>query len=268
MTTKKPALVTFLLDRSQSMLAIKKSTIDAFNAYLATLQEEKDDGFECDFTFLQFDSISLDKVYVAQPVRGVKKLDNTTFQPRGSTPLIDACIKTINAVALSLAVRDDKPKVVVCFQTDGEENCSTTPDGWNVLNALIKEKTLSGWEFIFMGAGIDSYVQSQKMGIASINTVSYDSACQEATMDSYVAAASNTRSFTSGQSLNASFTASQKMKAGDKFDPARASLNPGAGSLMGANAPGPLDLSKKSDAVGKAIQSQSIVDDFDLNAKA
>ena len=244
---KSSTLVTFLLDRTQSMGIIRQPTIDAFNAYLASLKEEKGDGFVCDFTLLQFDSISLDRNYVAVPVKDVKPLDFSTFVPRGSTPLIDSCVKTIRAVEESLNARDDKPKVVICFQTDGEEN-SSRQHTWAELNDLIKEKTLAGWEFNFMGAGIDAYQQASKMGIATLNTVSYDSSSIQATCSGFQASASNARGFGTGALRNTGYSVQQKMESGDRFDPAQKVGN--------------IDLTKKSALVGK-----SIVDDFSLNAK-
>src|ERR1700761_6897983 len=110
-------LVTFLLDRTGSMLHCKGATIEGFNAYIDGLREG--DEAEILFTFLQFDSMSLDKVHVAVPIADVPHLTDETFVPRAQTPLIEAATKTINAVATSLEKYDLKPKVVVCFQTDG-----------------------------------------------------------------------------------------------------------------------------------------------------
>lgn len=132
----------------------------------------------------------------------------------------------------------------MCFQTDGQENTSTTPDGWNVLNALIKEKTLAGWQFIFMGAGIDAYDQGAKMGISASSTVSYDHLQPQAAMESFIATASNTRSFGTGASLNAAYSMSQKAAAGDRFDPAL-----------------------KATPIVAHVKSQSLVDDLSLGKK-
>ncbi len=58
-------LVTFLLDRTGSMESIKDDTIGGFNAYLSAL---KADGAGIEFSLLQFDSMSIDKVCVNIPV--------------------------------------------------------------------------------------------------------------------------------------------------------------------------------------------------------
>jgi uncharacterized protein YegL len=92
-------LVTFLLDRTGSMEPIRDDTIGAFNAYLETLQEDGEDIF---FSLLTFDSMSIDKVHVNQPVKEVARLTRESFVPRASTPLIDAAYKTIKAVEKSV----------------------------------------------------------------------------------------------------------------------------------------------------------------------
>jgi hypothetical protein len=94
-----------------------------------------------------------------------------TYQPRGGTPLIDAALKTIAAVEDSLAKYDTVPKVIVCIQTDGEEN-SSTEHTWEELKQVVAEKTKKGWQFNFMGTGIDAYDQGARMGIAAANTMS------------------------------------------------------------------------------------------------
>ena len=88
----------------------------------------------------QFDSISLDKICVNKPVAEVAPLTDETFQPRASTPLIDAAYATIEAVGEAIASATVTPKVVICIQTDGLENASTEHT-WAELNLLIKEKS-------------------------------------------------------------------------------------------------------------------------------
>lgn len=205
-------LVTFLLDRTGSMEPIRDDTIGAFNAYLETLQEGDDPIL---FSLLTFDSMSVDKVHVNQPVKGIPRLTRDNYVPRASTPLIDAAYKTIKAVEKS--VNGGDTKVVICIQTDGEENASREHT-WDDLNALIKEKSTAGWQFNFMGAGIDAYKQGQRMGIAAASTMSYDSMNLAATKAAFEANAANTVSYSRGMSANTSYSAQQKLDAGDKFD--------------------------------------------------
>lgn len=205
-------VVTFLLDRSGSMQMIKAATIEGFNAYLATLKAEKETAI--DFTFLTFDTGSLDKVYVAKPIKTVPELTDSFYQPRGGTPLVDAAVKTIRAT--EEALKDKKTRVVVAIQTDGQENASVEHTS-EELRGLIEEKTKAGWEFLFMGAGVDAYSQASQYGIAMVNAMSYNAADLGQTRAAFSATASNTANFGSMRSQNASYTAQNRQEAGDQF---------------------------------------------------
>lgn len=238
----KKTLVTFLLDRSSSMSSIHKETVSAFNEYLDELKRSK---AEIDFTFIQFDlnnGLSMEKVCVCEPVKKVKNLTMESFQPRGSTPLIDAAFKTIKAIEGQEKAKGCK--IVVCIQTDGEENASVS-HGWEELKTLISEKTKAGWQFNFMGAGIDSYNQGSRMGISAANTVSYGKDMRH-TVAAFRASASNASNYAMGRSANTSYLASQKADAGDKFD---MSLNPNVKAHWGhrpVTQSADLDLNEKA----------------------
>ena len=81
---------------------------------------------------------------------------------------------------------------MICIQTDGEENASEEHN-WDELSALVKEKRALGWQFNFMGAGIDAYDQGARMGIAADQTLSYDPKDPAANKAAFMAAAESTR---------------------------------------------------------------------------
>lgn len=228
-------LVTFLLDRTGSMNSVKAGTIEALNAYLEGLQSDPK-GIK--FSFVQFDSQGLDKVHVSVPVGEALKLTDATYQPRAATPLIDAAFKTIKAVEASESAKGSK--IVICIQTDGEEN-SSTAHTWAELHALIKEKTALGWQFNFLGCGIDAYAQGQQMGIAAMNTMSYDRNDLGATRAAFTASASNTRAFASGMAESTSYSMGQRSMAKDAFAhkahavPQGSGLRPNAKHFIGGN---------------------------------
>ena len=207
-------LITLLLDRSGSMASIKDDTIGGFNAYVDTLKAA--DANDIDFTFLQFDSNSIDKICVAVPVSQAPRLDESNYVPGASTPLIDAAYKTIKAVEKSLDGRPADSKIIVCIQTDGQENCSTEHT-WHDLNLLIKEKTAAGWQFNFMGAGIDAYQAASAMGIGAAATMSYDKGDIVASRAAFAASAQNMRAWVRGDAVKMEFTDEQKSQAGDAF---------------------------------------------------
>ena len=225
-------LVTFLLDRSGSMGKIWDETIGGFNVYLETLQKG---GAAIKFTLLQFDTGGIDKCCVAEPVANVKRLDRVSYQPRGGTPLIDAAFKTIAAVEDSLTKYDTVPNVIVCIQTDGEEN-SSTEHSWDELKRLVTEKTEKGWQFNFMGTGIDAYDQGARMGIAAANTMSTGTSEAEVHA-SFAAAGASSMRFARGAAPNTAYLASERAAAGDRFSrqyglPAGAPTSPIQGSAV------------------------------------
>ena len=118
-------IVSFLLDRTGSMATIKDETISGFNVYLDTL--ERAAGDLVTLTLLQFDSQSIDTLYAGSKLSEVQRLTPETYQPRAYTPLIDACMATVNATEEIVAQRRDTPRIIVVFQTDGDENASRKP---------------------------------------------------------------------------------------------------------------------------------------------
>lgn len=202
--------ITLLLDRSGSMRPKLDNTIAGVNAYLETVQAAPEAN-EIFGTLITFDSSSIDTICKGLPVKQIPQLNRENYVPRDSTPLIEALIKTIEAVAIK-AVAD---KVIIVTMTDGEENASA-PEYTNArLQALIAEKRLLGWEFISLGAGFDNYGQAARVGIGAVNTMSYDSTNVAATQSAYVSAANASLRGARGQSID--FSAQEKLDAGDKF---------------------------------------------------
>ena len=236
--------ITFLLDKSGSMESIRDDTIGAFNAYLAELKRDSE-GVQ--FSLVLFDTISVEKIYVNQPLAEVQPLDRKVYVPHGCTPLIDAAYKTIKAVEKAVE-GDANTKVVICIQTDGHENASREHT-WDGLNAIIKEKTAAGWQFNFMGASIDAYEQASRMGIGTAQTMSYDSQNVGATQAAFVASASNMRAYASGQSLSTNYSTAQKTAASDAY-----------AGLHQANVP----MQHPIPAKVPAQPAKGLVDDFEL----
>jgi hypothetical protein len=166
-----------------------------------------------DFTLIKFDSRRIEKVCVAIPVGDVAELDAKSYQPGAATPLIDAAYKTIKAVEKSL--NGKSPKVIVCIQTDGHENASTE-HSWEELNALIKEKSAAGWQFNFLGTGIDAYDTGAKMGVAAMHTMSTGRSAKHVRA-SYVAAAESALNYVRGRASSTEFSLAARASSGDQF---------------------------------------------------
>lgn len=212
----KRTVVTLLLDRSGSMGGIKNETIEGYNSYICGLRE--DPKVKIDYTFLQFDSISVDKVLENVPIKDVPLLTAETFQPRGATPLLDAAFETIEAVESAVRRAKDDPQVVICIQTDGQENKSRSHT-WAELSKLIEAKQEAGWQFTFLGAGINAYDQAARLSINTANTISYGTD-MGATRAAFSSLSANTVAYAStGNAASINFSSIQKNAAGDRFEP-------------------------------------------------
>lgn len=213
MTKKKikDTLVSLLLDRSGSMESCRAETISGFNEYIEGIKSGKKGNVK--FNFVQFDTTSIDKIYIGEDIENVIPLTAETYVPRGGTPLIDAAMKTILATEEYLKESNEKSwNVMFIMQTDGHENSSdeyTNKD----LHKKIKELTEAGWQFIFLGANIDAYAQAEKFGISTGKTVSYNKNLSGQTFDSL--RANTVRYSNTGEAASTDFSVEQKSSSGD-----------------------------------------------------
>lgn len=168
--------ISVLLDRSGSMEAVKDETISGFNHFL---KEQKAVGANAWFTLVQFDSESTDVVHEAKPVRDVPNLNGDTYQPRGSTPLLDALGQTIDSTGRSLAAipETNRPdKVVFVVITDGQENASHKFTKSRVKEMINHQMEKYDWQFIYLGANQDAFAEAGAVGIAMANSANFDGA--------------------------------------------------------------------------------------------
>jgi Mg-chelatase subunit ChlD len=158
--------IVILIDRSGSMQSIAGDVIGGYNQFLRGQQANGDDAR---VTFVQFDSQDPQEVIVAgAPISEVVPLSETTFVPRGGTPLLDATGRLITRISANQVERRNArlPDEDILFVTitDGDENqsCEFTLDH---IRRLIAEKTEAGWTFAFLSAALDAYGDAQAMGI-------------------------------------------------------------------------------------------------------
>jgi uncharacterized protein YegL len=161
-TTAKTVHVTFLVDRSGSMEAIRSDVIGGFNKFLHDQQAQ--DG-ECRLTVHQFDSNGFDTLFSGLEITDVRDATMADFEPRGCTPLFDAIGRAIARAevrALSAEGKHEQPLIVIL--TDGLENASEEFTGERIFK-LIKAKEKKGWIFTYLGANQDAYAMGGAMGI-------------------------------------------------------------------------------------------------------
>jgi Mg-chelatase subunit ChlD len=165
--------IAVLLDRSGSMEAIKDETISGFNHLL---RDQKAAGDNASFTLVQFDSESTDVVHESMPIRDVPDLNGDTFQPRGSTPLLDALGQTIDSTGRALAAipEANRPdKVVFVVITDGQENASHQFTKGRVKEMIDHQTQTYNWKFIYLGANQDAFAEAGAVGIAVGTAANY-----------------------------------------------------------------------------------------------
>lgn len=237
MPAKKPRmLATLLLDGSTSMLEHLQPTLIGVNKWIADWREPVE-GVDMRLSLVRFNSRdvlnesqgpfafpSLARGFPTQGALLTHMRENVApadcpalgaheYIPRGNTPLIDAAIDTIGWIEAAVAGRDDID-VALGIQTDGQENSSLR--GMDELQALIARKAAEGWQFTFMGCGIESYAyrQAQAMGLSAAQTVLY-SKDKDRTEAAFAANAASTRAYALRASASVSYTDAQKFAAGD-----------------------------------------------------
>jgi hypothetical protein len=134
------------------------------------------------------------------------------------TPLIDASVKIINATAEAVGKRGDDPAVVIVIQTDGAENVSVEYTAAD-LAELVKHKEKAGWQFVFLGAGLDAFAAAQQAGLHldASRVVSYD---RGRSREVFAAASANVAAFVADRDVaRLSFSDEQRHQVGDAFTP-------------------------------------------------
>lgn len=152
--------VVYLLDRSGSMANAISDTINGYNSYL---NENKDKKIK--LTNIIFDD-EIDELNYRENIKNIKKLTKETYYARGCTALYDAIGYGIEKLEKEKEVK----KVLFIITTDGLENASEKYDKEKIRKLIKKHKD---WEFLYLGANIDSYSEASKIGIDKNKTANY-----------------------------------------------------------------------------------------------
>ena len=166
-TVTEPTKLWFLLDRSGSMGGLTQDVIGGFNTFIA--DQAREPG-RAHLTLVQFDSQEpFEIIHDAARIEDVPELTTDIYQPRGTTPLMDAIGDLIEYAdrRIQARSRDDRPvedQLVVIF-SDGLENASRRHTQASVAE-LISKRQDAAWEFVFMGANQDSYLEGGRIGVS------------------------------------------------------------------------------------------------------
>jgi len=175
--------INVVIDRSGSMQHLATDTIGGFNQFL---KDQKDVPGEAVLTLCTF-STDYSVVHDCLVLADVPELDKTSYKANGGTALLDALGTTINSVGAKLAAmeEDERPsKVIFLVITDGEENSSREFTKEQIKSMVEHQQDVYKWQFVFMGANIDSMAEGTSIGIAQNNTMDYE-ATSEGTIGLY-----------------------------------------------------------------------------------
>lgn len=189
--------IIFILDKSGSMEHLKGDVIGGFNQFV---EDQKKVKGECRMTLTLFDT-NYDITIKGEDIKDVKPLTEETYRPGGMTALLDAVGRTIDEVKKRTGKKPDK--TILAIMTDGAENSSHEYTKEQIVNR-VKEQEKEGWDFAFLGAGIDAFSDKGGAGLgfrsANLMTTDQSSAGYHAHYTALNQAV--TRSRTTGKSLN------------------------------------------------------------------
>lgn len=184
-------LLVCIADRSGSMEAIRDDAIGGFNAFLDAQRAEPG---EARLTFVQFDG-QYEVLFDDMALAHVPPLTRETFVPRGATALFDALGRTLDTVGERLAATPEaeRPaKVVVVVVTDGQENASRTYTREQVFARITHQRSVYGWEFVFLAANQDAIAGAVALGMDAADGVAFSLRSALDVRESYAALSAST----------------------------------------------------------------------------
>ena len=163
--------LVFILDRSGSMHGLEGDTIGGFNSLIE--KQRKENG-ECFVTTVLFDN-EIKTLHDRVELKEIKDMTEEDYCVGGSTALIDAIgtsIEKIDGIHRYIRAEDVPEHTMFIIITDGMENASRRFSSREVKKMIEKHKK-SGWEFLFIGANIDSVETARHFGISEDRAVNY-----------------------------------------------------------------------------------------------
>lgn len=154
-----------ILDMSASMSNLEKETIQAYNDFLDQQRKEGDKARVTTVVFNHRQKI----IHDAMDLEELKGITQDDYQPQGYTALLDALGSTIARIDSM----DEKSKKLFVIITDGEENASKEYST-KLIKSMVEGKKEMGWEFVFLGANIDSFTEGARMGIAADRIMNFE----------------------------------------------------------------------------------------------
>jgi len=172
MTSAEPVQIICILDRSGSMRHLVGDTIGGYNSFLDKQKKEKG---RAEVTTVLFDD-KYEKLVDAKDIQKVPELTDKEYYARGMTALLDAVGITVTDTLGRMnkeGVCPAKRRVLFLIMTDGKENHSREYTKADVKAMIEKATEEYKWNFIFMGANIDSVSEAASIGIGADHAVNF-----------------------------------------------------------------------------------------------
>ena len=162
--------IVFILDRSGSMHGLENDTIGGYNSLL---EKQKQQAGSARVTTVLFDDV-VETLHDRIDLQAISPLTQKDYFVRGCTALLDAIGSTIERIAnvqKHTAAEYRANNVLFVITTDGYENASHRYTLPQVREMITTQKERYGWEFLFLGAGIDAIAQAKAFGISEDRAV-------------------------------------------------------------------------------------------------
>lgn len=164
--------LVFILDRSGSMSGLESDTIGGFNAMIQKQKKEPGEAYVSTVLFDNGSEVLHDRI----PLKKVPKMTGKDYTVRGCTALIDAIGGAIHHIGNihKYACPEDVPAhTMFIITTDGMENASHKYSSDEVKKMIAQQKEKHSWEFLFIGANIDTVETAAELGIDKDRAVNY-----------------------------------------------------------------------------------------------
>ena len=154
------------------MNGLEEDTMGGFNSVIE--RQKKMEG-ACFVSTILFDD-QFDILHNRVDLKDIKSMTSNDYYVRGTTALLDAIgrsITKISQIHRHLTKEERPDKVLFIITTDGLENASREYSYDDIKKMITIETEEFGWEFLFLGANIDSIDEAQKMGIRASRVANY-----------------------------------------------------------------------------------------------
>lgn len=166
--------IIYIGDKSGSMDTIRDDALGGYNAFLK--DQQKAPG-RARLTHVQFDDKLHPPLYRGVDIDTVKPLTRSQFIPTGGTALYDAICETLIFERARIEAQEWADHVIVCIQTDGEENVSRHYNGDDVKKSIAAAEK-RGWVFVYLGANQDAFAVARSMGMTKGTSMNFTADAQ------------------------------------------------------------------------------------------